>query len=94
MQQRLEGQEETALNLHDTYSSLQQEVEVKTKKLKKVYCVLLENVLNFNIKNYICMNLKVDIFVVILQITNHQTRNSGHYRRACQRKTRIRTDTE
>ena len=85
MQQRLEGQEETALNLHDTYSSLQQEVEVKTKKLKKVYmyCVLLENVLNFNIKNYIYMNLEFDIFVVILQITNHQTRNSGHYRRAC-----------
>ena len=36
MQQKLEQQEETALNMQDTYSSMQQEVEIKTKKLKKV----------------------------------------------------------
>ena len=36
MQQKLEDQEESALSIQDTYSSLQQEVEVKTKKLKKV----------------------------------------------------------
>jgi len=33
---KLEEQEETALNIAETYNSLQQEVEVKTKKLKKV----------------------------------------------------------
>jgi len=36
IQQKLEEQEETALNITETYNSLQQEVEVKTKKLKKV----------------------------------------------------------
>ena len=36
IQQQLENQEETALNLQDTYVSLQQEVEIKTKKLKRV----------------------------------------------------------
>lgn len=36
IQKKLEEQEETALNLTDTYNSLQQEVEVKSKKLKKV----------------------------------------------------------
>ena len=42
MKQKLEEQEETALNITETYNSLQQEVEVKTKKLKKVrhYCVM------------------------------------------------------
>lgn len=36
IKQKLEEQEETALNMTETYNSLQQEVEVKTKKLKKV----------------------------------------------------------
>lgn len=36
MQQKLEAHEETALEMQETYASLQQEVEVKTKKLKKV----------------------------------------------------------
>ena len=36
MQQKLDQKEETALELQETYASLQQEVEVKTKKLKKV----------------------------------------------------------
>ena len=36
IQQKLEEQEETALNITETYNSLQQEVEIKTKKLKKV----------------------------------------------------------
>lgn len=36
MQQEIENQEESALNLKETYDSLQQEVEIKTKKLKKV----------------------------------------------------------
>ena len=36
MQQKLEEQEEAGINLQDTYTSLQQEVEIKTKKLKKV----------------------------------------------------------
>jgi len=36
IEQKLEQQEESALNITETYNSLQQEVEVKTKKLKKV----------------------------------------------------------
>lgn len=40
IQKKLEEQEETALNLTDTYNSLQQEVEVKSKKLKKLYAKL------------------------------------------------------
>ena len=42
MQQQIEMQEETAFNIKETYDSLQQEVEIKTKKLKKVcgpYCL-------------------------------------------------------
>ena len=37
MQQKLEEKEESAVEIKETYNSLQQEVEVKTKKLKKVY---------------------------------------------------------
>jgi len=36
MLQSLEKQEETAEEIKETFQSLQQEVEVKTKKLKKV----------------------------------------------------------
>ena len=36
IQQKLEEKEESAVELQETYVSLQQEVEVKTKKLKKV----------------------------------------------------------
>ena len=36
IQQKLEEHEESALNIAETYNSLQQEVEIKTKKLKKV----------------------------------------------------------
>ena len=38
MQQKLEEKEETAVEIRETYQSLQQEVDVKTKKLKKVLC--------------------------------------------------------
>lgn len=37
MQQQLELQEETTLEIRDTLMSVQQEVEVKTRKLKKCY---------------------------------------------------------
>ncbi len=37
MQQKIEEQEEAGVNLQETYTSLQQEVEIKTKKLKKVW---------------------------------------------------------
>ena len=37
IQQKLEEKEESAVEMQETYVSLQQEVEVKTKKLKKVY---------------------------------------------------------
>ncbi|GAB1609860.1 kinesin-like protein KIF3B [Argonauta hians] len=40
MQQKLDQKEETALELQETYASLQQEVEVKTKKLKKLFSKL------------------------------------------------------
>lgn len=36
MQQKLDAQEESALEIRETFSSLQQEVEIKTRKLKKV----------------------------------------------------------
>ncbi len=36
MKQKLENKDETTLELQNTFSSLQQEVEIKTKKLKKV----------------------------------------------------------
>ena len=36
MLQQLEKKEEKALNLQENYVSLQQEVDIKTKKLKKV----------------------------------------------------------
>ena len=41
MQQTLQEKEERAEELEETYASLQQEVEVKTKKLKKVGTVNL-----------------------------------------------------
>lgn len=37
MQQQLELQEETTLEIRETFKSVQQEVELKTKKLKKCY---------------------------------------------------------
>ncbi|GAB6025282.1 Kinesin-like protein kif3b [Chamberlinius hualienensis] len=37
MQQKLEAQEETALEIRETFSSLQQEVDIKTRKLKKLF---------------------------------------------------------
>lgn len=36
MQQEMECRDEETLELKETYSSLQQEVDIKTKKLKKV----------------------------------------------------------
>ena len=36
MAQKLEEQEENALEIKENFSSLQQEVDIKTKKLKKV----------------------------------------------------------
>ena len=43
MQEKLQEKEETALGLQENFVSLQQEVDIKTKKLKKV------NELSFNI---------------------------------------------
>ncbi|XP_036405439.1 kinesin-like protein KIF3C isoform X2 [Megalops cyprinoides] len=40
MQQQMLAQDEETLELRETYSSLQQEVELKTKKLKKLYAKL------------------------------------------------------
>lgn len=36
MQQQVENRDEEYLELKETYTSLQQEVDIKTKKLKKV----------------------------------------------------------
>lgn len=41
MQQQVESHDEETLELKETYSSLQQEVDIKTKKLKKVETVVL-----------------------------------------------------
>lgn len=40
MKQKLEEREGSALEAHESYTSLQQEVDVKTKKLKKIYTKL------------------------------------------------------
>ncbi|XP_018092567.1 kinesin-like protein KIF3B isoform X2 [Xenopus laevis] len=40
MQQQMENQDEETLELKETYSSLQQEVDIKTKKLKKLFSKL------------------------------------------------------
>lgn len=37
MKQKLEKREESALEAQESYTSLRQEVDIKTKKLKKVY---------------------------------------------------------
>lgn len=37
MQQQLEAQEETTIEIRETFKSVQQEVELKTRKLKKCY---------------------------------------------------------
>ena len=36
MQQKLEEKDENTLEIKETFTSLQQEVDIKTKKLKKV----------------------------------------------------------
>ena len=48
MAQKLEEQEENALEIKENFTSLQQEVDIKTKKLKKVkiikyilFCIVL-----------------------------------------------------
>lgn len=48
MQQQLELQEETTLEIRDTLTSVQQEVELKTKKLKKCYTKYMVRQLNIN----------------------------------------------
>ncbi|XP_078594530.1 kinesin-II 95 kDa subunit-like [Branchiostoma floridae x Branchiostoma japonicum] len=40
MQQKIEEQEETTIEMKGTYTSLQQEVDIKTKKLKKLFAKL------------------------------------------------------
>ncbi|XP_010791333.1 kinesin-like protein KIF3B, partial [Notothenia coriiceps] len=40
MQQQMESRDEETLELKETYSSLQQEVDIKTKKLKKLFAKL------------------------------------------------------
>lgn len=45
MQQQLELQEETTIEIRDTLTSVQQEVDVKTRKLKKCYAKYMVSVL-------------------------------------------------
>jgi len=40
MRQQIEVQEESAVEILETYTTLQQEVEIKTKKLKKLFAKL------------------------------------------------------
>lgn len=40
MRQQIELQEESAIEIMETYTTLQQEVEIKTKKLKKLFTKL------------------------------------------------------
>ena len=41
MQQKLEEKDENTVEIKETFTSLQQEVEIKTKKLKKVSSLIL-----------------------------------------------------
>lgn len=45
MQQQLELQEETTIEIRETLTSVQQEVDVKTRKLKKCYTKYMVRVL-------------------------------------------------
>lgn len=47
MQQQLELQEETTIEIRDTLTSVQQEVELKTRKLKKCYSKYLVRIRTF-----------------------------------------------
>ena len=49
MQQKLEEKDENTVEIKETFSSLQQEVDSKTKKLKKVEKGLIEYSLAFPI---------------------------------------------
>lgn len=40
MLQQLEAQEDNTAEIHETFSNLKQEVEIKTRKLKKLYSKL------------------------------------------------------
>lgn len=46
MQQQMDSRDEETLELKETYSSLQQEVDIKTKKLKKVAALIMTGVVN------------------------------------------------
>lgn len=46
MQQQVENRDEETLELKETYSSLQQEVDIKTKKLKKVAAATLDTIIS------------------------------------------------
>ena len=52
MQQKLEEKDESTVEIKETFTSLQQEVDSKTKKLKKVRLFVLTNLcLNFCLIN-------------------------------------------
>lgn len=66
MQQQLELQEETTLEIRDTLTSVQQEVELKTRKLKKCYTKYMvsvpgefDQIRNQKFKRLICVNCRL-----------------------------------
>ena len=74
MQQKLEEKDENTLEIKETFSSLQQEVDSKTKKLKKVSLFGLENAESVlpNCKKpnkQTNNNLNLSIFIQILALT-------------------------
>lgn len=55
--QQLEAQEDNTAEIHETFTNLRQEVEMKTKKLKKLYMKLQQVVsLIFKSKLVVCLD--------------------------------------
>ena len=53
MAQKLKGQEENALEIKENFSSLQQEVDIKTKKPKKVKTIKFIVCISYCIKMFL-----------------------------------------
>lgn len=68
MQQQLELQEETTYEIRETLTSVQQEVEVKTRKLKKCYAKFMvssffNSILSWNHFSSKALELKFVLFM-------------------------------
>ena len=58
MQQKLEEKDESTVEIKETFTSLQQEVDSKTKKLKKVRLFVLANLCLHNAHHFLTELIK------------------------------------